>query len=160
MRFIIKLGVAPFDPSKTIRLTPVDTAAKAILALVVAKAPEASTYYIQTPQEVSQQSIIQALHAAGYAIRLLEPNEFAEKLVHLTAESDDILGSSRRPKGDELSTIPPNGDWSVKELGRVGFEYPRVSSAWFGKFLHHCVGTGFLEAPRFWALGAIPDRLW
>jgi thioester reductase-like protein len=159
LRTIVKAGVAPFAPMRSIRMTPVDSVARAMLTLLVGRTPQGETYHVQTSQEVSQQSIIEALHAVGYPIRLLEANEFAEKIGYLVGDNDDVLRAVRRPK-DVLFSVPPNGDWSIGELSRLGFEYPKVSSAWFGKFLDHCIGAGFLEAPRFWALGKIVDKQW
>lgn len=160
LRSAVKLGVAAFQPRKFVRLTPVDSVANAIVTLLTTAAPAGETYYVQTPQEVSQQNIVSMLHAVGYPIRLIDPKEFAEKVRYLVADGEELSGAIRRPKDEGLFTVPPNGEWSVKELSRVGFEYPRISSAWFAKFLGHCVTTGFLEAPKFWALGRIVDELW
>lgn len=159
VRACIELGLAPYMPEEHVRLTPVDTAAQAILALMASPESERQTYYVDTPHEVNQYDIIRVLQAAGYPIRLLEPAEFIEKVPQLCRNEDTLAAVMPHGAGSEIAVIPIDARRSEAELVRLGHVYPAVGSQWLGRFLERAIEAGFLEAPRFWSLAPIVSRL-
>ena len=159
VRACAQLGFAPYLPDSRISLTPVDSVARAIVTLLTAHESGGRTHHIDTPHLLSQYDIVRVLHAAGYAVRLMELEEFVEKAPRLSRDEDalSVLLPERRSHSGQ--SVPIDSASSRRELERLGFEYPRVTSAWLGSFLRHAIEVGFLEAPRFWNVARVLGEL-
>lgn len=158
VRGCICLGFAPYAPARSLRPTPVDSAARAITTLMAAGA-SAQTYYVQTPHEVSQYDVIRVLQAVGYPIRLMSLDDFREKAPRLSRDEESYL-AMLPGHGEHGRVLPTDSVLSQRELARLGFEYPRPSSRWLAQFLQHAIEVGFIEAPRFWnSAPLVPDLL-
>jgi thioester reductase-like protein len=158
VRGCICLGFAPYAPSRSLRPTPVDSAARAITTLLGAGTKK-QTYYVQTPHEVSQYDVVRVLQAMGYPIRLMSLDDFEEKAPRLSRDEESYL-AMLPGHGDGARVLPTDSNASQRELARLGFEYPRPSSRWLAQFLRHAIEVGFIEAPRFWSSAPlVPDLL-
>ena len=158
VRGCICLGFAPYAPSRSLRPTPVDSAARAITTLVASSA-KSQTYYVQTPHEVSQYDVIRVLQAVGYPIRLMSIDDFREKAPRLSRDEESFL-AMMPGHGEHGRVLPTDSVASQRELARLGFEYPRPSSRWLARFVGHAIEVGFVEAPRFWnSAPLVPDLL-
>lgn len=159
LRACVRLGFAPYYPDVRVRVTPVDTVARGILTLMTRAPTRGLTYHVETPHSASQYDIVRVLHAAGYPVRLLNEEDFYDKAPRLSQDAES-LAAIIPGDGHHGHHVPIASRESHLELERLGFEFPKVSSAWLGKFLEHAVRVGFIEAPRFWNLApVIPDLL-
>jgi thioester reductase-like protein len=159
VRACVELGLAPYLPGEHVRLTPVDTAARAILTLMASPESRRQTYFVDTPYEVSQYDIIRVLQGAGYPIRLLEPAEFVEKVPQLCRDQETLAAVMPHGGEGDVFVVPSDARRSEAELRRYGHVYPAVTSQWLGRFLEQAIAAGFLEAPRFWNLAPIVPGL-
>jgi hypothetical protein len=156
VRAVVRLGFAPHLPERKVRLTPVDSVARAIHRIMTRGDSRGQTYYLETPHAVTQYDIVRVLQAAGYPIRLLALDDFNEKATRISQDSESLLALSAGSKPDpSVRAVPIDSRWSQSELARLGFEYPHTTSRWIGAFLQHALEVGFLEAPRFWHLGPV-----
>jgi hypothetical protein len=89
----------------------------------------------------------------------VDVHELSVKLQHLCPDED--IRAALLPERDaaEMQPLPIDSSWTQEELRRHGFEYPRPSSQWFGKFIQHAIEVGFIEAPRYWNVGAMVTSL-
>lgn len=159
LRACVALGFAPHLPEVRVRVTPVDTVASGILTLMKRGETRGATYHVETHSDLSQYDIVRVLHAAGYPVRLLPLADFIEKAPRLSSDSGALatLIPSDSLSGEHVPIVSRH---TQAELARLGFDFPRCTSAWLGKFLEHAIGVGFIEAPRFWNLGPVlPDLL-
>lgn len=155
VRACVRLGFAPYLPQHELRLNPVDRVARAIVTVMTRNQSRGQTYHVVTPHRVNQYDVIRWLQAAGYAIRLLEPAVFLEKARQMSEDEEALSSVLPGPdNGEKLHSVPLDASWSCSELGRLGFEHVRPTSAWLGCFLQHAIDVGFLEAPRFWNAGS------
>jgi thioester reductase-like protein len=149
VRACVRLGFAPYLPDTRVRVVPVDAAARAIATLLATADGPGRTYHIDHPTSVSQYDVIRALHAAGYAIRLLAPADFVAKSAALAGDESGVELMLPREHGDaEHPAVPFDSSFSAAELRRRHFEYPPVTSEWIARFLDHAVEVGFIEPPR------------
>jgi thioester reductase-like protein len=155
VRACVRLGVAPYLPENEISLTPVDSVARAIVTFARAASGPGRAQFVETPHRLSQYDILRVLHAAGYPVRLLELEEFVDKAPRLAQDEDALSVLMPEARGNEIQTVPIDSTQSQRTLAELGFEYPRVTSAWLGKFLQHAIEVGFIEAPRFWNVGRV-----
>jgi thioester reductase-like protein len=155
VRACVRLGFVPYAPADTVQLTPVDSVARAIVLLMTRGSGQGQTYYVESPQLVLQYDVLRVLHAAGYPVRLMSEAEFLEKAPRLSQDAESLSAiTPPPPDADEGHPIPTDASWSQRELRKLGFEYPRLTSAWLGRFLSHAIEVGFVEAPRFWNVAA------
>jgi len=157
LRACVALGFAPYLPDVRVRVTPVDTVASGVLTLIKRAETRGATYHVETGYDMSQYDIVRVLHASGYPVRLLPLHDFIEKAPRLSADSEalSVLIPSDRLTGQHVPIVSRQ---TQAELQRLGFEFPKCTSAWLGKFLEHAISVGFIEAPRFWNLAPVlPD---
>lgn len=150
VRACVRLGFAPYLPEETVQLTPVDSVASAVIAIMTGSASTGRTYYVDHPRQLTLYEVLRVLHAAGYAIRLMEPEEFSEKAGRLSRDTESLGVVSPDVRAHGPHAIPTDSSWSQRELSKLGFEYPEITGEWFGRFLQHAIEVGFIEAPRFW----------
>jgi thioester reductase-like protein len=148
LRACVHLGFAAYLPKTQIPLTPVDSVSGAILTLAKASASDGQTYYVETPHPLAHYDIIRVLQAAGYPIRLMSMEHLMAKAQSLSNDEEAL--KLVLPQGEEPYPVPIDSSFSQATLGRLGFEYPRPSSEWLGRFIQHAIDVGFLEPPRFW----------
>lgn len=153
VRACVRLGFVPYLPEETIALTPVDSVARAITTLLTRGPGRGETYYVDNPQTITLYDVVRVLQAVGYPIRLMEVEEFVQcsSLLSQDIESLTVVAPSLADTGSH--PIATDSSWSQQQLRRLGFNYPRVTSAWLGTFLQHAIEVGFVEAPRFWNVG-------
>lgn len=161
VRACVRLGLAPHLPRSQVELTPVDSVARALLTLAADPEAMGKTYHIDNPHSISQYDVVRTLQAAGYPIRLLSLEQLVERAPRLSRDEESLtVMLSGLRGGPKTYHVPLESSFSVAELARRGFVYPRLSSAWLGKFLQHAIEVGFLEAPRFWNVAPlVPDLL-
>lgn len=157
LRACIRLGLAPYLPETRLQLTPVDSVARAILALAAGGEAAGQTYYVDTPYPVTHYDIMRVLQAAGYPLRLMA----MEDLIACAQGLSDDEGSLGLvlPQGIEPYPVPIDASFSLAALAARGFEYGRPSSEWLGRFVRHAIDVGFLTAPRFWEAAPLPAGL-
>lgn len=156
LRACIVLGFAPHLPHARLVLTPVDAVARGILALARRSDGRGRTFYVISPHALALGSILRVLHAAGYAIRLMDPAELAAKAARLSRDEEALATLSAGRAGAEPAF---DCSASLHELARAGMEFPRPTSDWLAKFLGHAIEEGFLEAPRLWNAAAMVSGL-
>jgi thioester reductase-like protein len=154
LRGCIALGFAPHLPAAKLRLTPVDSVARGILLLANRSRVSGNTFYVVTPHELAVAGILGVLHAAGYAVRLMTPQDFAEKARRLSRDEEALATMAPAKPGTE-GAVAFDDMASQSELARLGFEFPRPNAEWLFKFLSHIIQEGFIEAPRFWNSAAL-----
>jgi thioester reductase-like protein len=160
LRACVRLGLVPYTRAGTVQLTPVDSVSRAMLLLASQAPVDGRTYYLEHPQVISQREILRVLNAAGYSIRLLEEADFVAKASYLSNDDESLARLMPLPDCDaDEQRVPIDSVWTQRELRKVGFEYPRITSGWLGRFLAHAIEVGFMEAPRFWNLAPLPDDL-
>jgi hypothetical protein len=149
----VRLGFVPYLPEETISLTPVDSVARAITTLVTRGPGRGETYYVDSPQTITLYDVVRVLQAVGYPVRLMDAEEFVRVSSLLSQDVESLTVVA--PNLDDTGSHPIGTDssWSQQQLRRFGFDYPRITSAWLAKFLHHSIEVGFIEAPRFWNVG-------
>lgn len=155
VRACVRLGLAPYTPDDTVQLTPVDSVARAITLLMTRTKQDGQTYYVESPQQIRQYDVLRVLHAVGYSVRLMSEAEFLEKAPRLSQDAESLSAISPTPELDDVRAICTDDSWSQRELRKLGFEYPRLTSDWLGRFLGHAIEVGFIEAPRFWNTAAL-----
>jgi thioester reductase-like protein len=155
LRATTAMGIAPYRPHTTVRLTPVDAMARALLTLAANPDGAGRTYYVDSPREVLHYDVMRALHASGYAIRLIEAQHFAEQAVQLVQDDAALAMMLPAPSLEEGIAVPIDARHSEQELARLGFVYPEMSSGWLGKFIDHAIDVNFLAAPRHWRAGTL-----
>lgn len=157
LRACIRLGFAPYLPETRIPLTPVDTVARAILALASGGEAERQTYYVDTPHPVAHYDIMRVLQAAGYPLRLMAMEDLIACAKALSGDEGSL--SLVLPQGTEPYPVPIDASFSLAALAARGFEYARPSSEWLGQFVRHAIDAGFLAPPRFWEAAPLPSGL-
>lgn len=157
VRACIRLGFAPMASDEAVHLTPVDSVARAIV-LLMSQAPKGQTYHIDHPQRILRYDVLRVLQAAGYPIRLMTPEEFLERAPLLSTDAESLAVASPSSMAAEHEVLI-DVSWSQRELRKLGFEYPRLTSSWLGRFLAHAIEVGFVEAPRFWNVAPPLDEL-
>jgi thioester reductase-like protein len=156
VRACVRLGLAPYLPCSLVELTPVDSVARALLTLAADASLSGQTFHIENPHAISQHDVVRTLQAAGYPIRLLTMDHFIDRLPRLSQDEESLtVMLSGVRGGPKTYGVPLGSTFSQEELRRRGFEYPRLTSAWLGKFLQHAIEVGFIEAPRFWNLAPV-----
>jgi fengycin family lipopeptide synthetase D len=150
VRGAVRLGFAPFLPDHSVRLTPVDSVARGIIALLTRGDCNGRTYYVDSPHRVNLYDVVRVLHAAGYPVRLLSAEVFHEKAARLSQDEEALNAVTGGRQSTEGHVLPIDSSASERALSQLGFAYPRVSSRWLGRFVEHAIEVGFLEAPRFW----------
>ncbi|MET0386461.1 MAG: thioester reductase domain-containing protein [Polyangiales bacterium] len=159
VRACVRLGFAPYLPDVKVRVTPVDAVARGILTLMTRGETRGKTFHVETPHEATQYDIVRVLQAAGYPVRLLLEPDFLDRAPRLSQDAESLaaLIPSETVHGVHVPIVSRE---TQAELTRLGFEFPRFTSAWLGKFIQHAVEVGFIEAPRFWSLApVVPDLL-
>jgi thioester reductase-like protein len=153
----IRLGFAPYLPNTQVPLTPVDTVARAILALASRRDSVAQTYYVETPHPLTHYDIMRVLQAAGYPLRLMGMDDLIA--CGPTLSSDEAALGLVLPQGTEPYPVPIDTRFSRESLAACGFEYEAASSEWLGRFVRHAIDVGFLPKPRFWEAAPLPPGL-
>ncbi|HTU57181.1 MAG TPA: SDR family oxidoreductase, partial [Polyangiales bacterium] len=129
VRACIRLGFAPYWREDSVRLTPVDGVARALVLLMTRADNRAGqTYYIDSPQRLSPYDIVRILHAAGYSVRLMAAQEFAEKASVLSQDMESLSVLVPSPLDAHAHAIATDSSWSQRELAKVGFTYPKLTS--------------------------------
>lgn len=159
VRAAVTLGFAPFPGDETVQITPVDVVARGIALLLMRAPGTGQTYYVESPQLLRKYDVMRVLHAAGYTVRLIDEAEFVEKAPSLSQDADALSVITPPPLDQEPLHLPLDSTWSQRELRKLGFQFSRLNSAWFGRFLGHAIEEGFLEAPRFWSIAPPLDGL-
>ena len=153
----IRLGFAPYLPQTQVPLTPVDTVARAILALASRGDSAAQTYYVETPHPVTHYDIMRVLQAAGYPLRLMALDDLIA--CARTLSTDEAALGLVLPHGTEPYPVPIDARFSRESLAAGGFAYEPPSSEWLGRFVRHAIEVGFLPAPRYWQAAPLPAGL-
>jgi thioester reductase-like protein len=161
VRACVRLGLAPYLPHSMVELTPVDSVARALFTLAADPELNGKTFHIENPSAISQHDVVRTLQAAGYPIRLLTMDQFVDRLPRLSQDEESLTVMLSGVRGGPRTYgVPLGSSFSQQALQRRGFEYPRLTSAWLGKFLQHAIEVGFIEAPRFWNVApVVPDLL-
>jgi amino acid adenylation domain-containing protein/thioester reductase-like protein len=159
----VELGLGSDWPGRSYALAPVDSLARAIITLADLGAPGQETFHVSTPHMLTHYQLIQVLQALGYAIRVLDPEEFVQRVLCLARDP-----RLEHAVGGVLSLINPtpgshvqlDSGWTQAKLRAAGFEFPRPTSGWLARFVEHCVSTGDLPAPVHWgAVHTLPEVL-
>lgn len=161
VRACVRLGLAPYLPQSLVELTPVDSVARALLTLAADTRLSGKTFHIENPHAISQHDVVRTLQAAGYPIRLLTMEQFVDRLPRLSQDEESLtVMLSGVRGGPKTYGVPLHSRFSQEQLLERGFQYPRLTSTWLGRFLQHAIEVGFLEAPRFWNVAPlVPDLL-
>jgi len=150
LRATTRVGLAPYRPDTNVRLTPVDVMASAILTLAQSDTNVGCTYYVDSPHEVSHYDVLRVLQALGYSIRLIDAQEFAAEAAQLVVDDEALAMMLPAASLEQGVALPIDAAFSERELLRLGFEYPRVSGAWLGKFIDHAIDVDYFRAPKLW----------
>jgi thioester reductase-like protein len=161
VRACVRLGLSAYLPNSKVELTPVDSVARAILTLAADPEAVGKTYHIDNPYSIMQYDVVRTLQAAGYPIRLLSLEQLIDRAPRISQDEESLtVMLSGLRGGPKTYAAPLESSWSTAELERRSFVYPRLTSAWLGRFLQHAIEVGFLEAPRFWNMAPpVPDLL-
>lgn len=157
LRACVRLGVAPYLPRTQVPLTPVDSVARAILALASRPGSVGQTYYVDTPHPLVHYDIMRVLQAAGYPLRLMAMEDLIA--CARTLSSDEAALGLVLPQGTEPYPMPIDARFSLESLAACGFEYEPPSSEWLGRFIRHAIEVGFLASPRAWEAAPLPGGL-
>jgi len=157
LRACVRVGVAPHLPDVPVRVTPVDSAARAIVTLITRAETTGKTFHIETPHALRQYDFVRVLQAAGYPVRLLPLEDFCDRAPRISQDAEAI--SILVPNEHAGRHVPFDSRMTLLELDRLGCDFPVPTSVWLGRFLQHAIEVGFLEAPRFWNLGRLPAGL-
>lgn len=159
VRACTRLGLAPYLPKTRIELTPVDSVARALLLLASRPPSPRATYHLETPSPVTQYDVIRTLHAAGFAIRLLDIEELIEKAPRISQDEQSLATLLAGIDAPKVYSVPLDATQTLASLESLGFHYPIPTSAWLDRFVRHAIQVGFIEAPRYHALAEAPLTL-
>jgi amino acid adenylation domain-containing protein/thioester reductase-like protein len=163
LRSTVDLELGSDWPGRSYALTPVDSLARAIITLADLGVPGQETFHVSTPHTLTHYQLIQVLQALGYTIRVLDSEEFIERVLCLARDPrldhavGGVLSLVDPPRGTHVQL---DASWTQAKLRAAGFEFPQPTSAWLARFVEHCVHTGDLPEPAHWgAVRTLPEVL-
>ncbi|MFL6336611.1 MAG: thioester reductase domain-containing protein, partial [Pyrinomonadaceae bacterium] len=163
MRAITMIGVAPYVSGVPIEVTPVDFIAKGIVNLSRVRHMEGQTFHYINPHQLELYDLIRTLHAIGYPIRLVNPDEFLKMIWASGGRSEyeaDLIHFIGFFGGGNIKPLEVDGSYTRGWLKRLGIECAPPSSAWLSLMVQHCIEVQYLPSPAGReGAGAIPELL-
>lgn len=149
----IQLGIAGCWHDKVLDITPVDSLATSIVLLLFNSQYLNKTFHLVSPDTISYYELVKFLQNCGYPIRMIDNQEFKNKLFSFThSEQRDhaltgiiqLLDSYESPH-NRLSC-----ESTTKTLASLEYHYPKLTSTYLSKFIQHGIQANYFLKPCYW----------
>jgi thioester reductase-like protein len=142
------IGGAPDSfKKKSVDITPVDEAAKAIILL--SGLPDCYTvFHIINAIPASYSKIFFALSTIGKTIKKIKKREFEALINELSkdnAQSRNVEGLFLEKSDIRLREIPVEAGFTIRTLKNLGFEFKLIENDYIEKYLCQLNGLGFFD---------------
>ncbi|EGW36000.1 non-ribosomal peptide synthetase [Desulfosporosinus sp. OT] len=138
-----------------IEFTPVDSCAKAIIAILKSSSPKLLIFHLFNHKTLRIENFLNMLGLYGIRIKGIPPKEFTDVVISLSQSEKgkeiingivtDIIvkGTLTFTPAFEVSSLQ-----TVNYLKSVGFEWPDLTEEYFGKIIGNMSQVGFLQESK------------
>ncbi|KTD50482.1 non-ribosomal peptide synthetase/polyketide synthetase [Legionella quinlivanii] len=149
----IQLGLAGCWQDEILDITPVDSLATAITLFVFNSQYINKTFHLVSPDTISYYELVRFLQNCGYPIRMIDNQEFKNKLFSLNHSEQgeqaltgiiQLLDSHESPH-NQLSC-----ESTTKTLLFLEYHYPELTSRYLSKFMQHGIRRNYFPKPCYW----------
>lgn len=149
----IQLGIAGYWHDKILDITPVDSLATSIVLLLFNSQLINKTFHLVSPDTISYYELIQFLQNCGYPVRVIDNQEFKNKVFSLT-HSDQmeqaLTGIIQLLDSYESPHNLLSCESTINILASLNYHYPKLTSAYLSQFIQHGIHVNYFLKPRYW----------
>ena len=135
----------------SLEFTPVDSSAKAILAIIKHN-PKFNILHLFNTKLINFPNIIAILNNLGYKIQLVDDEGFANKIKEFLKDENlknQITGLIPDLKKNKTLALAaktlPNGYFTTLYLKSIKFEWPEIDKEYVEQFLEYFKKIGYIE---------------
>ncbi len=149
----IQLGLAGCWQDKVLDITPVDSLATSIVLLLFNSQYINKTFHLVSPDTISYYELVRFLQNCGYAIRMIDNQEFKNKLFSFTYSEQRehaLTGIIQLLDSYDSPHNPLSCEWTTKTLASLAYHYPKLTSTYLSKFIQHGIHANYFLKPCYW----------
>ena len=150
LKALVKLGcISVDDLSSEVEFSPIDSVAKAIIALSVTP-NKFTVFHANNCHKVHMANVIESMSKCGIDVEVVLPQDFAKRFQQVLANDEQnykisSLLSYNSEKSVNRKLIDSDNDFTVRTLYRLGFSWPLIDKNYVERAIEKLVSLGFFD---------------